>query len=218
MVVTLWIWWSHFDTLQKLLDKHAPLKTKEVTVHTEALWYTEELGMSNKIKGVQKEDDRKQSWLYTGTFTMRKECTLNAWWISKTRLLLQLGDRRNFLYGYAEYSDQKKLFRIVINKKMTIYPTCHCLQDLANEFNNFFLHKVRKIMSGLCNIQQGYENIHPVRLHAQCVNQHGRLEELSSTAEEEVQKIFNWSPCKSCCLDLLPSSVLSQVIGCVLHF
>ena len=85
-------------------------------------------------------------------------------------------------------------------------------------FNNFFLDKVKKVTSGLNNIQQEYADIPPVPLHAQCVPHHGRLEELSPAIEEEVQKIFNRSPAKSCCLNPLPSSVLSQVIECVLPF
>ena len=49
-------------------------------------------------------------------------------------------------------------------------------------------------MSGLNNSQQGYADIPPVPLHPQCIPQHGRLEDLSPTTEEEVQKIFKRSP------------------------
>ena len=38
------------DTLQKLRDKHTPLKTKVVAVHAEAPWYTEEVRYAKQDK------------------------------------------------------------------------------------------------------------------------------------------------------------------------
>lgn len=202
------------STLQELLDKHAPLKTKTVTLHPTTPWYTEEVR-------VAKREKRRAEKVWRKTKLCVHRDIYNEKRLHANRLVNKA--KRDYYHGKVveAHGDQKELFQIVMTlmnkRKQTIYPTCHSLQELSCAFNKFFLDKVNKIMSGLNTIRE--QNMDTVTVVSeQSFTGQDLLETFTPATEHEVQKIFMKSPAKSCCLDPLPSQLLKQAFEPLLPF
>ena len=60
------------DTLQNLLDGHAPLQTKQVTVSQQTKWYNEDIAMAKNPEEKQKRNGAQLKCKSTWIFTRRK--------------------------------------------------------------------------------------------------------------------------------------------------
>ena len=106
--------------------------------------------------------------------------------------------------------DQKALYKIVDNlwkqRKETPLPPCSSFQSLADEFCEYFVHKVEKIRSGFdetsaahsCNAR--VEVAHP-------------FTDFEMLTHENVEKLVLCAPVKTCASDSLPTCIVKECIS-----
>ena len=142
---------NEYDCLHTILDNHAPIKSREITLRPKAPWYTNEIDDKKRIR---RQLERK--WHKT---------RMNADWNrykQQCYAVNKLIDSSKSAY-YTDLinngsSDQKTLFRTVSNLLHTNtiirYPSSPDPMSLANSFSDFFTQKIVKIRGDICNVIQ----------------------------------------------------------------
>ena len=199
--------------LRELLDKHAPVKTKTITVHPTAPWYGDDIAAAKKVR---RKAEKK--WRETGLTVHRqlyKEAKDNV-----TRLITQA--KVSYYKDRIESSEdtQKTLFACVkdlLNEnKPAKLPSSDSNQELADRIASFFSEKISKIRTYLEDVQkqfaldQGPEVI--------LVPENATLTSFDAATEEEVRKIIMASASKSCILDPIPTYLLKKCLHVLLPF
>ncbi|XP_048578379.1 uncharacterized protein LOC125560618 [Nematostella vectensis] len=191
------------NTLKALLDKHAPLKAKLVTIRPKAAWYTPEV---SKEKRKRRRLERK--WVSTGLPTDR------ANYAYQCGVVYNLIDSLKTSYYTSiiqEHSlDQKVLFKtinkLLEKKSVQYYPVAFCSEVLANNFAGFLNEKISKIHLDLME-QQTMVGPNPYCDHTCTVE----MSEFDVISEDDVKILAHKPISKSCNLDPLPASLLK---GC----
>ncbi len=196
------------STLSTVLDKHAPLKTRSFTQRPNNPWYNDEIA---EAKRKRKRLERK--WRKTKLQIDRD--------LYKTQRLLV-----NSLISEAKskyYQDQittcansKDLFNIVDSllhqKGKPKLPSSQTHQELADNFNDFFVSKIVKIRASfpdedsLCGINttNPSDTVPPI------------LDIFYPASDEEVEKLIRSSPSKHCDLDPIPTWILKEHLNLLL--
>ena len=133
------------NTLSLLLEQHAPLKRRVITLRPAAPWYNEEI---TSQKTERRRLERK--WRKTRTTVARQmyvdQCNLVNRPISESKMKFY----SSVIEGNS--SNQFELFRAVekmLNLKAPPeLPSHDCATDLANRFADFFTEKVQAIRNG----------------------------------------------------------------------
>ena len=198
--------------LAGLLEKHAPLKRRTITVRQSNPWHSKDIIDAKKL-------------------CRRME---RAWRNSKLvadRLAFQ--EKRNVLHDLITSSksdyysdkvirctDQKSLFRVIeelIPKGKPKLPSHDNKEKLAETFNTFFSQKIEKIRADLDQVDTRLNNssVHPGGMpsstdSASANTDAPSLHEFKLASEEEVIKIINCSPTKSCSADPIPTWLLKK--------
>jgi hypothetical protein len=196
------------STLSDLLDKHAPLKKKTVTLHPNAPWYTEEIDIAKKEKRKAEAMWRETKLTVHRDIFVQKKVKVNQ--------LLVSAKRDFYSERVKECPDQKSLFKVantLLNKSSsTSLPDHTCSQDLANRFNDFFTQKIKNIRQRLDTTQSKKALL--------CSNismpSPPLLDQLEPTSPEEVKKIVMSSKTTSCRLDPMPTSFLKLMLNVLL--
>jgi len=194
------------ETLKNLYDKHAPLKSKVVTIRPNTPWYNQDIKMA---KQERKKAERK--WRKTKLLVDREI------YIEKKRNVNKLIDKakKDFYAGIiAESSkDQKKLFKVVDsllhNSKETPLPSYESPEEMANRFADFFIEKIVKIRENLAKSLQNDVQNNPDRCPPKCPVE---LSTLEPASEDEIKKLIMSSSTKSCNLDPIPTWLLKECI------
>ena len=96
--------------------------------------------------------------------------------------------------------DQKKLFKIIgkllLKPKTPVLPSAYNDQDLANEFQKFFVTKISDIRSSFSSVPYNVPQTLP-QLQPEC-----RLSVFEPATVAEIQRVIMKSPSKSCELDV----------------
>ena len=108
-------------------------------------------------------------------------------------------------------SDQKTLFntidRLLHRKAEKQYPSCSSVQELCNNFSDFFVEKIAKIRTDLPTLSPDDDSL----LFSQRMgSSHFKrtLEYLSPTTDSEVRELIHKSAGKFCSLDPIPATLL----------
>ena len=132
------------SALSKLIDKHAPRKTKVVRTRTSTPWYSAEICAARKLK---RKLERK--WRKSGLPEDFK-----AFKAQRNHVTYMINDARRIFYTdfIAENSaDQGKLFRaakkLLAKKKVPHFPEYCDNTAIANEIGRFFARKIELIRS-----------------------------------------------------------------------
>ncbi len=202
---------SYNTTLSKLIDQHAPMKERTVTIRPSAPWYTDEIKIAKQLR---RKLERK--WRLS-KLVIDRELYMNQC----KRVTTKIDEARRKHYNgeiLSNSKDQKALFCIVDKllhqKSEPLLPSHDCPQELANRFADYFSNKILKIRSELESIKSEATNIH--------VNQNATprpkkfLSDFPRTSEEEVLKLIKSSPSKSCALDPMPTWLLKDCTGVLL--
>ena len=103
--------------------------------------------------------------------------------------------------------DTKKLHKIFSNMTGNIsenpLPDSESDEELANNFADFFIHKMQKIRDSL-------EHHPKYDLRKSTTRPKEVLRQLSKVSEDEVKKIINGTTTKSCKSDLIPNSLWNR--------
>ena len=189
------------DVLGDLLEKHAPLKTKWLTIRPAAPW------VNDDILSARKERRRMERRWRLSRLNVDREIFMNQRDIVKKMLYAAKSEfYANRIKDQA--GNPKALFRTVGSllqtKRLPALPNEH-LGQLLDEFSNYFIDKVDIIRRDLDNI----DNCVSMRPDESC----GISSYLSSfmpTTTDENTKLVSKSACKSCKLDPIPTHLLKD--------
>ena len=195
---------SVYDNAAKsLLDKHAPEKTKTITIHPKVEWYTEAVDIARKEK---RKKERK--WR-TEKNTINRDLFIK----SRNDLTKTIKDakKNHFSRKITESEDsQKALFNCVdqlLNRTWTsCLPDNENNDELSNDIADFFTVKVQKLHDGLVKAQQGIEDTsHDDRNTP-------RLTYFPPISADDLKKIILKAPTKSCQLDPIPTKIVKECV------
>ena len=189
------------DVLSSILDIHAPVKTKTITLRPAAPWYSEEI---NNLKKDRRRLERR--WRRTKLPVDRQL------FIDQCRAVNSLicSSKRTYYTKLISdnQSDYKLLFKTIdslLHRKCdTPYPPCNSPLDLANKFVEFFSDKITKIRVDLDNAALIHQVPEVNRVCPYTFN------EFSLVNVDEVRKCVVKISSKSCDLDPLPGYVTKK--------
>ena len=193
---------QYYSSLSAVLDRHAPVITKEVIIRRHSPWFNEELAAARR-KRRQVERRWTKSRLSIHLDLLRKEHVQYSRWC---RLAKQL-------YYQQEISecgnDARKMFRITDSlmkgKQERALPTHEDPKSLANDFVEYFCSKIKMITDKFPGSDGGVAH--------QDVPQ---LTSFQPVSQDELRKIILSGNSKSCFLDPIPTTLLKECLDCLL--
>ena len=196
--------------LSTLLENHAPLRKKTVTIRPMAPWYNEDI-KEQKIVRRCKERRWRKSGLQVDRQAYVDQCIRVKNTISKAKM-----EYYSSLVQDAG-TDSGRLFQIVNRflhrKPEKLYPAFDSSTRLANQFAHFFNDKISKIKQGL---QISSSSNTPFFSQLDNPKMTCCLDEFTPTTIEELSDILKKTKLKSCGLDPIPAKVLSAHIDVIL--
>ena len=187
--------------MRLLLDKHAPLLQRTITVRPHARWYNEQL---RDAKHVRRQLERK--WRHSKTESdheaYRKQCSIVA---------KELYTAKTEFYSnkiIENQGDYKALFNIantlLVNQNCATMPSSDDDSVLAELFSNFFVEKISKLRVNFTFDSSSGLDIAPLT--------DGKLDCLRLATSEEIQNTILSASNSSCALDPIPTWLLKQCI------
>ena len=194
------------STLSDLIDKHAPLKTREVTIRPSAQWYSDDLHTIKLEKRKLERKWRKSRLEIDHQIFKSKKAEFSKAIRSAKRECIQEAISKSSQSQKMLFSQVNSLFNANNSPSVpsNISPT-----ELPDIFADFFISKIQKIQDGFANCDLEVSNaddLEDVRLSGRS------LHALSPTTQKEVRKIIVGSPSKSCSLDPIPTSLLKECL------
>ena len=194
-------------TLADVLNRHAPLQTKTVTVRPLIPWFSAEIKASKKLRR-----KLERTWRYTGS-----EMDLMNYKTQKNHTnYLMSKARKNFYTNLISENscNSKKLFNAV-NKLLkphtkSVLPDSITNKNLVNDMGSFFIQKITDIHSKIDNLLPAAEN--GELCEAEEIRPTVLLECFSPLTEHDVKTLITKGSKKSCPLDPMPTQL---VLGCL---
>ena len=197
------------DVLSSILDIHAPVRTKTVTLRPAAAWYSEEI---NSLKKHRRRLERR--WRRTKLpadgqlFTDQCRAVNDLLCSSKKSYYTSLINDNQ--------SDYKLIFTTIDNllhrKCDTPYPPCNSPSELANKFVEFFSDKITKIRVDLDAAAPIHSAPEVKRVCPYTFN------EFNMVTVDDVRECAVKLSSKSCELDPLPGYVTRNALDTLLPF
>ena len=192
---------TNLDTaLRESLDSHAPKKSNIITCRPNCPWYTDDLKYQKVVVRHRERIWRKY----------REDHQCLAYKAEKRKY-------NNMLFEYKKINiankvnqcnrDTRQLFRLVrkitSSTKDNSLPDGKSNQELADQFAEHFIEKLKKIRNNL----NGYD-----RYHVDEAMQAPTLGELEPLIEDEVTKVIMSMASKSCEIDPVPTNLLKEIL------
>ena len=198
-------------TLASLLEKHAPLKCRTITIRPNNPWHNCEIIASKKACRRMERRWRRTKLSEDRHLFQEKREVLHA--------LINKSKSDYYLDKIANCSDQKQLFRVIeelMPKAKPKLPSHESTVELAKAFNTYFIQKIENIRESLDKgttvetvAQSPLCNQNVLKPVASTV---AALSDFKPASVEEVVKIDKSSPTKSCDLDPIPTWLLKKHI------
>ena len=191
--------------LSKLINVHAPLITRTVTLRPHAIWYNEELRDAKQLRR-QLERKRRHTKLQADLNAYRRQCRIIA--------------RSLYTAKIEHYSskvemcknDSKSLFQLtnspLVNQREKKLPDSDDDQTLSNKFNDFFHNKIARIRAHLNTDSQSEIYEQPLT--------DTNFTILRPTTSKKIRSLIMTSNNSSCILDPMPTTLLKQCVDEVL--
>jgi len=187
-------------TLTEILDRHAPLKTREITIRPLVPWYNDEIDQAKKVRRKYEQQWRKSK------LTVHREMYVEQ--RKKVNTLIDKAKANYFENKIAECPDQKTLFRIVDDmlhrKGKELLPNSENNEELVEKFSDFFHDKIAAIRAKL-DSQTNTSN--PETNSTPC---DAEFSEFQTVTSEYIEKIIGKMSKKSCPLDPIPTWILAE--------
>ena len=189
--------------LRKIMEKHAPVKMKTITLRSEQKWMSEDLkNMKRKVRSLErkyktikklqvKQEYEIQRLVYKKLLHKTKKEYIN-------KKFIKCGTNTKKLY--------KTLNQIIGNDKEVILPLEKDI-NCANNLLQFFMEKIKKININLEN----YELFKPPSNSLSL-----KLEDFNEISTEDVKKIIMESKPTTCGSDPIPSTVVKHHLNILL--
>ena len=201
--------YEYNTTLKSLLDSHAPLKTKTITLRPTALWYTEELRSEKK-----KRSDLERRWR-----SSKRECDYSRFTEQCLRVNALIKKTKVDYYSgiIQESSNNPRTLFSTVNKLLhkgvpAEYPSGSASDgDLANKFIDFFGEKITVLRNSL-------DSTSDIVVESDAIVHQCTLSCFMSVTLSDVSELHVLSKMtiKSCPLDPVPASVLKQCTSVLL--
>ena len=134
---------SDYNTsLTQVVNKHAPIISKTISVASHAPWFDTEYVNLRKLRRKAEKRFRK-----SGLMADKRvyQC------LRKQSVQLAFDKKKQFVTSQLKQSSSKTLYalmnELIDNKKETVLPKCDSNKSLANQFQTFFREKIAKIRS-----------------------------------------------------------------------
>ena len=194
--------------LLRILDHHAPLKTKRVSCRPENPWMSPEI-LQAKLHRRYLE----RTWRRNPTHLNRSRLT------KQTHLCNRLMSKAKSAY-YSDIikensKDQRSLWKafnkILHRQPVRLLPDTTSIQELARNFGEFFINKISVIRASFpSSVSSDIDTCDP----AQPGPTH--LSVFSPISEADVKRLIMAAPTKSCDLDPIPTQLLKSCIDVLL--
>lgn len=193
---------NYDSTIKAIIDDHAPVQSKSVTLRPRIPWFSNDLLLAKKEK---RRLERKwlSSKLLVDYEIYRDQC--------KSYQSLLQSAKSEYHRNRITESDDKKLFSIVsemAGKNTTTSLPVHTSKvDLANNFSDFFTSKVDKLKKVLaCHTEVTANRLED---EEPCTKSFLRFQPVSAV---DVVKFIQASPTKGCPLDPAPTWLLKECV------
>ena len=201
----------YFDELSSVLDRHAPLRARNVTDRPSAPW------MTSEIKSVKSEKRRAERRLRKSGLPEHKSVFKSI--LSKLNVLIYKSKKKFYESKICASSTSRQLFTFVSEMygkgNVTILPNNISLNEMSEKFNTFFISKISKIRAALDTCTSTILGIS----NSQANPSHylgQQFANFRSLTRNEVKSIVLSSSPKSCSLDPIPTQLLFQNIDCII--
>ena len=204
------------STLQAILNKHAPLKTKTVVNRKRVPWFNSQMKAAIRDRRKAERTWRKSKSAHDlGVFKAKKN--------RATFITNQARCEYYTSHIQENSSNQRKLFQstkaLLCDAKDISFPSGDP-DRLANDFGNFFVQKIERINSSLADLSaQSQLPPHadePPHVDEHSVCAHGRFTSFKSLTQDQVRMLIDKAPKKSCQLDPIPTSIVVQSLDILL--
>jgi hypothetical protein len=194
-----------------LLDEHAPLITKKVTIKSRPKWYNATILAAKQERRKAEREWRKTKLLIHHDIFKTKQQTVNK---------LCEKAKSNFFCNkiHDTKGNQKKLFQItnelLHRKKVSVLPT-HCNPtELCEKFADFFgnkIEKIRKQLKSLVSRDSAIPADQPCDIASI-----PRLNQFTPISEDDLKKLICSSNSKTCAADPIPTTLLKASLDTLL--
>ena len=188
-------------SLSTLIDKHAPLQVKTVTIRPKVSWFTEDV-QEAKRRRRQAERRMIKSGLCIDRELYRKECDSYYECIYNAR--------STYLKNLIADADTKQLFNMVKSlsspNQSSILPDHSSDSELANRFAKFFSEKVSNVVSSFT------DSVPVPAITSSAAPYDHELSKFCLVSDSEVKKLIKSLPSKHCKLDPIPTWLLKDTL------
>ena len=201
----------YHENLTTCLDKHAPLKTKPVEVRPKLPWFDSSLQEAKRAgRNAEERWWRSKSDEDRAFFKLKRNKFIHR---------LNMAKQQYYSDKIIEcQGDERKLFELLKSlfeaKEKIQYPASASKQKLANDFNDYFVAKIKATRDELHAIDiektpfEYLKDYKAARKFFHC--------ELLS--ENQIREIIKKSPNKQCVSDPVPTWLLKELLDIILPF
>lgn len=193
---------EHYNSsLRTLIDEHAPIQVKTVSIRPDAPWFTDDI---QEAKRRRRRAERRsiKSGLFVDRELYRREC--------ESYYECIFNAKSAYLKDLIKNADTKELFRLVKTlstpTQSSPLPDHSSDSELANRFATFFREKVAKVVSSFPNVvpAPASRSFAPGPRH--------ELSDFCLVSLSQVRKLITSLPSKHCKLDPIPTWLLKEVL------
>ena len=193
------------------LDRHAPLKSRVITIRPRAPWYTEEIAEAKKARRRAERRWRRS-----------KESDDRLIYVNLCKSVNAILHHAKSNYYTTVVSDNKgdqKFLFTTVNKLLhrnssKVLPSSTSDLNLAEKFADFFINKVATIHDELNKFPSDL-NYCTSSVDNSSVSAPSSIQRFQPLTSTDIEKIIKTSPAKSCSLDPMPTTLLKDHL-CVL--
>ena len=192
----------HYNSrLNTLVDKHAPLQNKTITIRPKAPWFTDDIQEAKRCKR-RAERRMIKSGLSTDRELYRQECEAYYERIYNAR--------SSYLKKLITDADTKQLFGIIKSlsspHQSSVLPDHSSDCELSNRFAKFFSEKVLTLISSFT------EPVSTSTSSSSAVPTGCEFSKFCPVTDSAVKKLINSLPSKHCKLDPIPTWLLKKTL------
>jgi len=190
--------------LRELLDKHAPEKTRYITLRPNAPW----ISNSEELRALKQEKRKRERRFRSSGLEILRQLYQEKCQEYKTAL-----DKAKTTYYSTKIqeSDSNELFHMIDGlfkvKSVSPLPSHDSLVERAEIFNEYFNEKIKKLRDSLSNSVDPTSVLAVSLMSTPCSSV---FSEFAPVSKNFITDLVDKAPAKSCCLDPVPTHLLKQ--------
>ena len=199
---------NYEETVKSVVDTHAPLTTRERKIRHREPWYNDDIHLARQVR-------RKNEMKWRRT---KLEIHRQIYVHQRTEVNKMIVKAKQAYYE-TELStgDQKACFQVInkmVGTSKTALPDAMNKRELCNDFSMFFAEKIEKIQIQIRKQLESLEITRPTPAqHLDITHVDSKLDHLAMTTSDELRRIIEQCPNKTCSLDPMPTELLKKTLG-----